>query len=292
MIRVLHSLSFVDDPTRILRAVRYEQRFDFVIEPRTLELLRDAVELIDRISPARIRHELERILQEETPEKALRRLDNLGVLAAIHPQLHADSRLEAQFESLRRRRTAADDPADDPLVAEACDLNTGEPLPRLYWGLLVYPLLPASAPPEEDVIDASAPALDPDDALIQRLMLRGETQRIMRKVRDLKAHLPELEDPSLPDSEIAAILDRGTPAALLLLSIVEENPLLHERLRRYITTWRHIHPTLDGNALRRMGIKPGPIYGKILRRLRAGLIDGEMERGEDERRIAEKMSKE
>ncbi len=135
LIRVLHSLSFVDDPTRILRAVRYEQRFDFSIEPRTLELLHDAVELVDRVSPARIRHELERMLHEETPEKALRRLDELGVLAAIHPQLHADERLEAQFAELRRRRRSS----DDPLVAEACDLESGEPLPRLYWGLLVYP---------------------------------------------------------------------------------------------------------------------------------------------------------
>src|SRR5690606_10586002 len=74
VIRVLHSLSFVDDPTRILRAVRYEQRFGFQIEPRTLELMLDAVELLDRVTPARIRHELERILQEEQPEKALSRL--------------------------------------------------------------------------------------------------------------------------------------------------------------------------------------------------------------------------
>ena len=82
VIRVLHSLSFVDDPTRILRAVRYEQRFGFTIEARTLELLLDAVELLDRVTPARIRHELERILQEERPEDALARLAELGVSAA------------------------------------------------------------------------------------------------------------------------------------------------------------------------------------------------------------------
>ncbi len=59
---------------RILRAIRYEQRFDFTIEPRSLELLQDAVELVDRVSGARIKHELERIFQEETPEQALERL--------------------------------------------------------------------------------------------------------------------------------------------------------------------------------------------------------------------------
>ena len=75
LVRVLHSLSFVDDATRILRAVRYEQRFGFEIDARTLELLHDALELLDRVTPARIRHELERILQEERPELAMLRLD-------------------------------------------------------------------------------------------------------------------------------------------------------------------------------------------------------------------------
>ncbi len=120
-------------------------------------------------------------------------------------------------------------------------------------------------------------------------MLRGETQRIMRKLRDLKAHLTELEDASQPVSRIAAILDRATPAALLLLSIVEDDPLLNERLRLYTTTWRHIHPSLAGNDLRKMGIKPGPIYGHILRHLRAGLLDGELEPGEAEWKIAAQM---
>ncbi|HSF82797.1 MAG TPA: CBS domain-containing protein, partial [Anaerolineales bacterium] len=65
LVRVLHSLSFVDDPTRILRAVRFEQRFDFSIEERTLQLMDEAVSLLDRVSGDRIRHELDHILIEE-----------------------------------------------------------------------------------------------------------------------------------------------------------------------------------------------------------------------------------
>ncbi len=87
LIRALHSLSFVDDPTRILRAVRYEQRFGFQIEPRSLELMADALDLLDSVTAARIRHELERILHEADPERYLKRLDALGVLAHIHPAL-------------------------------------------------------------------------------------------------------------------------------------------------------------------------------------------------------------
>jgi tRNA nucleotidyltransferase (CCA-adding enzyme) len=284
VIRVLHSLSFVDDATRILRAVRYEQRFNFSIEPRTLELLRDAVELIDRVSPARIRHELERMLQEDLPEKAMRRLDELGVLSTIQPQWQVDDALESHFAALRARSQS-----DDPLARAAFDPERGEPIVRLYWGLLVYPLLPATQPPENDEVDEAQPSTGPDDEIIARLMLRGDTQRVMRKLRHLKAHLPELCDPSTLPSRIVAILDRATPAALLLLSLVEDDPLLHERLHRYIETWQHIRPSLDGHALRRMGLRPGPVYGEILSQLRAALLNGEIEAGEDEHALVERL---
>ncbi|HMN28055.1 MAG TPA: CBS domain-containing protein, partial [Caldilineaceae bacterium] len=130
VVRVLHSLSFVDDPTRILRAVRYEQRFGFAIEPRTLELLQEALELIDRVTPARIRHELERILQEAQPEQVLRRLAELGVLAHIHRALMVDTWVEQQFARLR---AALAQPEPDPALA-------GAPVERLYWGLLTLRL--------------------------------------------------------------------------------------------------------------------------------------------------------
>ncbi len=143
LVRVLHSLSFVDDPTRILRAVRYEQRFDFTIEPRTLELLVDALDLLEKVSPARIRHEIERILQEKKPEKVLRRLDELGVLAHLHPDLHASERLAAQFTRLRAARSAPD--ADPALVEEYIE--------RLYFGLMVCGLSPEAI---EEVVERLA----------------------------------------------------------------------------------------------------------------------------------------
>ena len=91
VVRVLHSLSFVDDPTRILRAVRYEQRFQFRIDDRTQEHLLDAAPLLGRVTAARIRQELDRILQEKRPEDAILRLDELGILRQIHPALRAGS---------------------------------------------------------------------------------------------------------------------------------------------------------------------------------------------------------
>ncbi len=87
VIRVLHSLSFVEDPTRILRAARFEQRFHFAIEPRTEQLISDAVGLLERVSAERVRHELELIMAEAEPERVICRLAEMGILITLHPDL-------------------------------------------------------------------------------------------------------------------------------------------------------------------------------------------------------------
>ncbi|MBI3242700.1 MAG: CBS domain-containing protein [Chloroflexi bacterium] len=101
LIRVLHSLSFVDDATRILRAVRFEQRFGFRIEARTAELLAHALHLLHKVSGDRIRHELDLILQEAEPERHIARLAGLGILSHIHPELPADSDLPRRMKAVR-----------------------------------------------------------------------------------------------------------------------------------------------------------------------------------------------
>jgi len=86
LVRVLHEKSFIDDATRIWRGLRYEQRLDFQLEPATLKLLKRDTAMLATVSGDRIRHELELALKEELPEKILRRADELGVLARVHPQ--------------------------------------------------------------------------------------------------------------------------------------------------------------------------------------------------------------
>ncbi len=104
LIRVLHSISFVDDPTRILRAARFEQRFHFRIEPRTAELIDHARHLLHRVSGDRIRHELEAILEEEEPDRILARLAELDVLSHIHPNLAWDAQTRSALKTLRASR--------------------------------------------------------------------------------------------------------------------------------------------------------------------------------------------
>lgn len=254
LVRALHSLSFVDDPTRILRAVRYEQRFGFQIEARSLELLFDALELLDRVTPARIRHELERILQEPDPERYLKRLADLGVLAQIHAALRMSG---WSGEAMQRVRAAYRSPAHAPLRTE--------PLERLYWAILTYALDDAD-----------------NESLTARLGLRHATRRLVDAVRRLRAVLPQLADPALRPGDAVVLLEDAEPADIDLFGLLCDDQQIQAVLDAYTKTWRHMRPELDGNDLKALGIPRGPIYRTLLHALRAGRLDGSIASRADE----------
>ena len=122
LIRVLHEKSFIDDATRIWRALRYEQRLDFWLEADTLKLLQRDIPMLATISGDRIRYELECIFKEKLPEKVLRRAQELGVLARLQPSLRGDGWLAEKFKKARQISTP-----DLPSIA-------------LYLSLWFYPL--------------------------------------------------------------------------------------------------------------------------------------------------------
>ena len=109
-IRVLHEMSFQDDPTRIVRAIRFEQRYDFKIEPKAFKLMRKALtlRLLEKLSCFRLGREFILLLKEEKPLKAILRFDRLCGLKLIHPTIKLDRRLKLRLKSPR--------PGDDWLV--------------------------------------------------------------------------------------------------------------------------------------------------------------------------------
>jgi tRNA nucleotidyltransferase (CCA-adding enzyme) len=106
VVRVLHPASYRDDPTRILRAVRYEQRYGFRIAPSDLKWIRAAQGLLAELSAERVRHEFDLILEEPRAAVMLKRLAGLGVLASVHPALHWNKAVQARLESAGAGREA------------------------------------------------------------------------------------------------------------------------------------------------------------------------------------------
>jgi tRNA nucleotidyltransferase (CCA-adding enzyme) len=257
LIRVLHSLSFVDDPTRMLRAVRFEQRFGFSIEPRTLELLKAALGLLDRVSGDRIRHELENVFTEPAAEAMFSRLDELGLLEAIHPGLGGVHHPEM---------FACD------LPGEAWELESGHrglqldrALPYLHWWIRTSP--------------ARARGFS------RRLKLKQALEAVILDAIRLLEDAPGLQ--GAPASAITRRLDESDRLAVFVVRSELDDGALAAAFDQYAASWRHIKPQADGRTLAEHGLAPGPAYREILGALRDAWLDGRVKTGAEEARLLE-----
>ncbi len=263
LVRVLHSLSFVDDPTRMLRAIRFEQRFGFRIEERTLELLQEARSLLDRVSGDRIRHEIDHILIETRVCDMMARLEQLGLLSAIHDDLTWDEWLCEKIENL--------------LESEKSMLLGIEPN---FKGVshtqgLAYTLwlirLPATTARK----------------VIGRLKLPRILVDTVLAARRLRRDLPSLA--SEPLSQIVARLEEVPALAIYATQMATDDEQLQILLQKYLVEWRHISPTIDGHDLYARGLSPGPVYRRILESLRDAWLDGEISTPDEEEALLEEL---
>ena len=252
VIRVLHSLSFIDDPTRILRAARLETRLGFHLDPRSEELIANALPLLDRVSGDRIRHEFEQIFDEEAPEKALCRLDELDALRHIHPDLGCDAWIVERYRMAR-----------DEIDPETWDLETND-LRFVYLGLLVYRL--DREPLEEVLATLNVPRYDADDLTI------------LPQLRTTLQDLEEMEDPS----QITQALRYYPARSLAVAWVANRDPDVRRKLHRFQTEYRYVEPALTGDDLKAMGLRPGPLFGRLLHRLQVARLDGEVTDREEE----------
>ena len=249
LVRIIHPNSFVDDATRILRAVRYEQRLGFRIEGGSLVQLQDAITrgYLASISGDRLRQELEHVLHEEQSHLALLRAIQLGVLAAIHPSLGHNDAIT---------RMAAGGPAE----------------PLSYLAALVYRLAPAEG-----------------EAVAHRLNLPGFWATVVRDAVRLREREPELATPSLARSRLWALVDGLSPASVLAAARLTDSSLVAQRLEQYLDELRFIVPTLNGNNLIAMGVPSGPLVGQILRELRTARLDQQVSTEADERVLVQQL---
>ncbi len=258
VIRVLHSLSFVDDPTRMLRAVRLEQRLGFLIESRTEELIRSAIALLDRVSGDRIRHELALILAEQQPLRALTRLDELGILAAIHPDLRVDDWVRSAFHAVRDARE------DLPWPSLATFDN---------WMLTTFGLF-ISRLPEPEL-----------EQLGRRLQFSRAYIDHLHAARTAIAYLPLLGKQQQP-SEVVRLLEPLDEVGWLAAWAAAPNGVARQQIETFAKEWRFVKPVLSGTDLREItGLKPGPVYGALLDRLRRAWLNGEITSSEAEKNL-------
>jgi tRNA nucleotidyltransferase (CCA-adding enzyme) len=260
-IRVLHSISFVDDPTRMLRAVRLEQRLDFEIEERTLELLHQAIPLLDRVSGERLRSELVQIFSESHMPQIMTRLQELDLLQAIHPTLIWDDWLEARISEVFAFQTPA-----------AWRLDDSPKKDFLIYALLFFRL-------SQEEIRAVCDRLHFPSGMMEQILDAASLGQVM----------PEMANKAKA-SEFTALLDecRQMAVAASWLALQGEEKA-RDVIDRYLSTWRFMEPKTDGETLRSMGLPPGPSYRRILSALRAAWIDGEVQSKAEEEAILQRL---
>ena len=249
-VRALHDNSFIDDATRIWRAVRYGQRLDFRIESSTLKLLKRDTAMLSTVSGDRIRHELELVLKEEEPDKALLRAGKLGVLKQLHPLLKGDDWLAETF-SLARERCLPD-----------------EPHPQLYLALLAYRLTAGET-----------------EQLISYLRLTRATAQVLRDTAAIKAKIKELSAPGLAPSLVYDFLHGYGLTALTAGSLAAASPTSAEHIELYLNVLRHVNPALSGDDLKKLGVPEGPKIKEALQTLREARLDGKISSKHEEEEI-------
>jgi tRNA nucleotidyltransferase (CCA-adding enzyme) len=260
-VRVLHSLSFVDDPTRILRAIRLEQRLSFQIEERTAELIRGALPLLDRVSGSRIRHELELALSETVAIKIMGRMSEIGVLAGIHPELDWTSDHARAFLRIAQMRS-------DPLWQEA--FATG-PSVFLFFAAWLSPLPQVT-----------------QDEVMERLRVRKATRDDVTAIGRVK-HLMEKILGNPQPSRVAFALRSYRPRVVAVSFVVCAESPAADLIERFQREWRHVRTAVSGDHLRNTGLKPGPRYTEILDRLLAAKLDGEIHDEESEQELLQQL---
>jgi len=245
IVRALHSRSFVEDPTRILRAIRYEGRYSFALEPETLKLInRESFACLSSLSGERLRHEIDLIFEERNAGKIIIRVDNLKVLNVIHPALPSFNLIYANFLDM--------------------DPKLDFPMSRIAMGYMLW----LKDLPEDEIL-----------SIAKRLDFTSELTHSIRAVSQLKKKLPDLK--SSKPSVWTFALEKFPPDSVYAVYLVtRENALLE-----YLSIWRYVKPQTTGDDLKARGLQPGPRFGEILSHLRAAWLDGAVGSREQENEL-------
>ncbi|MGH2921267.1 MAG: CBS domain-containing protein, partial [Gaiellaceae bacterium] len=254
-IRVLHNLSFIDDPTRIFRAVRYENRYGFRMDEHTVRLARGCIEmgLVGDLSSTRLREELVALLEEGDVHHSIPRLAELGAGRAIHPHLAADD------EAVR-------------LIDRMRELNERYKLEVPTWRLGLIAL---------------ARDLSPDELLqwLQRLKVRRrDAEQIAAGVTVGPRIVERLHGEASP-AEVVALAEPYAPDAPLFALALDDVQAVHD----YFDRLGGVRLEITGSDMAELGLAESPRVGEILAELRRRKLNGELDGRESELAAAREL---
>jgi tRNA nucleotidyltransferase (CCA-adding enzyme) len=260
-IRVLHANSFIEDPTRIYRAVRFAVRLGFEIEPQTEGYIHHAIDsgIYYRVqdennrAPAlqtRLKAELKYILQAPYWKLALKLLADLGALRCIHPTLELDQNLWRQIRLVDRCLRRFDSQAT----------QAGLPQAYSHWQMLLEVLIAHLAPELRGQVATNLQL--PVDS-IERL------QQLAQDQATVVVSLPTCQRPS----QVVHLLNQYELPTLILIA-TKSCRSSRRQIWRYLSVWRNAKPPLDGNDLKTLGYKPGRQFKQILDDLLTATLDG------------------
>jgi len=284
-IRVLHNLSFVEDPTRIFRAIRFEQRMGFSLGKLTAKLMRNAVKMgmYGRFSGSRFFHELQIILSEENPQPAIYRLAQFDLLKFLHPALNLDQRLKNILRETHRslawyKRLYLDSPYCQWqvfLLALTARLNGRQVMDffkRFEVSERYRYILMADKVAVTNVLKV----------LLQRsFAVEPVAASALPGQPAVKVKAKSKASPLKP-SEVYRLLHGLSIEGLLYLMSTVDNQAGKQVVSFYVTKLRLIKPSINGNDLREMGYKPGPKFGRMLSQLLEARLDGVLKSRQDE----------
>jgi tRNA nucleotidyltransferase (CCA-adding enzyme) len=255
-LRVLHNLSFVEDPTRIFRAIRYENRYGLRMSEHTAGLARSCIEmgLVGDLSSERLRNELEDLLGEHEVRASILRLAELGADQAVHPRLAADEEAAALVE---RARALAD--------------RYGLEVPAWRIGVAVL----ARRMRSDEVYD-----------WLSRLKVRRpDAELIAHAVRVGPLLVERLTANSLAPADVVEAAEPYAPDAPLYALALADIPAL----RRYFEELRFVRLEITGRDLAELGLGESPRVGEVLRELRRRKLNGELDGRESELAAAREL---
>ncbi len=259
VIRVLHNLSFVEDPSRVFRAIRFEQRFGFSVGKVTAGLIENAVKMnfFRRLSGRRVFAELRQLFEEENPTPAILRMQDYNLFTAIHPLLVINSELKSLFDSVKT-------------VLSWYDLLF---FTESYKKWAVYFLALISQ------FDMKT-----SEEICKRLELAPRYTSIMLKER-LKADksLVALErKQQISNGKLYKELYGIKTEIILYMMAVTKHKRVKQSISHFFTKLKHIKPSIRGKDLLIKGIKPGPIYREVLQAVLDAKLNGELKTKQDE----------